>query len=166
MEEFAKYENMLLEGGADAVKLIDPKTVETAPWVVYKCRFGCSSWGTNHYCPPNAPTWKETREILDSYKRAILFRSGDLHAVTGLAIAVAQELFFDDYYKAIAFGCGPCKSCKSCNREHCVKQGKMIPSMEGSGIDVFATVRNNGFTIHTIRECTEIPVYFGLILVD
>ena len=167
IKEYAKYIKLLEEGGADAVKVINPQSVETAPWVQYKCRFGCSSWNTNHYCPPKSPTWKETGEILDSFKYALLFRSPDLHTVTPLAMEVAKELFFDDYYKAVAFGCGPCKQCKNCDPEgKCVKQGKMIPSMEGSGIDVFATVRNNGFEIHTLRECTEIPVYFGLILVE
>lgn len=37
---------------------------------------------------------------------------------------------------------------------------------EACGIDVFATVRNNGLHIHTLRERGEEQNHFGLVLVE
>ncbi len=162
-----QYLDMLLEKGADLAVLIDPKTVETAPWVIFKCRFGCRHYGIGHYCPPNTFTWKETREMIACYSRGILFRVHETGKATKIAGLLAGVLYRDDYYKVIAFGSGKCDNCKNCNPDHCLFPGKILPSMESCGIDVFATVRNNGIKIHTLRDKTkEEHNYFGLILVD
>ena len=78
-----------LDSVVDAL-IISPADVVTAPWVQYKCKFGCEKYGHSRCCPPNTPTWKETRELLDSYETAILVHGlehdgerlgGVLHAV-------------------------------------------------------------------------------------
>ncbi len=160
-----KYISMLQDGGADLVVTIDPKSVVTAPWTVFKCKYGCDTYGKNHCCPPNSPTWKETREILDCYDTALLFRCHDMSIVTPIAVSTAKEMFLDDYYKVIAFGSGPCLKCKLCDPEHCRFPEKTAPSMEACGIDVFATVRANGIEIHTLREKYTQQDHFGLLLV-
>ena len=38
--------------------------------------------------------------------------------------------------------------------------------MEAVGIDVYQTVRNNGFFIKTLKEMTETQNLFALLLVD
>jgi len=38
--------------------------------------------------------------------------------------------------------------------------------MEACGIDVFQTIRNNGFTISFLEEKGEYVKYFGLLLLD
>ena len=38
--------------------------------------------------------------------------------------------------------------------------------MEACGVDVFATVRSNGYTIDTLRDPSETGNYFGLLLVE
>lgn len=161
-----KYIRFLLEGGADAAVKIDATTVETAAWTVYRCRYGCDFYGRTHCCPPNAPTWKETREMLDCFSYGILFHSHEIKNVTSLAVAAARELFLDGYYKAIAFGCGPCRKCEKCDPVRCRFPKLTVPSMEGCGIDVFATARNNGFTMRPLREKGETPDYFGLVMVE
>ena len=161
-----KYQELLKRKGADLTILIDAKSVVTAAWTRYKCKFGCNSYGKNHCCPPNTPTYKETREIIDCFSRAILFRTHNIEKVTPMAVEVARELFLDGYYKAIAFGAGDCQKCKVCNVQHCNFPKETVPSMEACGIDVFETVRNNGLEISTLRDRDEIPNFFGLILVD
>jgi len=52
--------------------LINPADVETAEWVRLKCQFGCGGYGLCLVCPPFTPTPQKMRQILDSYKRAIL----------------------------------------------------------------------------------------------
>lgn len=90
-----KYMNMLKENGADLAMVINPKTIVTAAWTVYKCRYECSTYGKSHRCPPNTPTWKETQEMIDCYDTAILFRCHEMSIVTPLAVKVARELFLD-----------------------------------------------------------------------
>lgn len=166
MDKMQKYCDILKTGGADLAIEIQTNTIVTAPWTVYRCRFGCNSYGKNHCCPPNSPTWKETQEMIAYFKFGILFRCHVLDLVTPLAVKAAKELFLDDYYKVIAFGSGPCKKCPNCNPTHCNFPTQTVPSMEACGIDVFATVRKNGLEIHTLREKSDIQNCFGLILIE
>lgn len=163
-----KYFDMLKKAGAVKSAQIDTATIVTAPWTIYRCQFGCDFYGKSYCCPPHVPTWKETREIIDCYHYGILFNlnEGSSMGVTPLAVEVAREAFLDGYYKAIAFGSGPCCICKECSIETCRFPKKTVPSMEGCGIDVFKTARNNGFKINTVREREEEHNYFGLILFE
>lgn len=160
-----KYIRMLKAEDASIVKVISPKTIVTAAWTIFKCQYGCENYGKNHCCPPEAPGYKQTQEILDCYEKAILFQCHHW-GTTAMAVQVARELFLDGYYKVIAFGSGPCKLCETCNPQGCNFPGKAIPAMESCGIDVFATARANGFEIHTLREKGEVRNHFGLLLVE
>lgn len=77
-----KYLNFLKENGADLAMKIDAETIVTAAWTIYRCQFGCSSYGRNHCCPPNAPSWDKTQQMIDCYKYGILFRCPDMNTVT------------------------------------------------------------------------------------
>lgn len=161
-----KYIKMLKSMGADFAAVIDARSVVTAAWTIYKCKFGCSAYGKNHCCPPNAPTYKETQAMLDCYEKGLLFRTHEINTITPMAVELARELFLDGYYKAIAFGDGDCQKCAKCNPDQCNFPGKTVPSMEACGIDVFATVRANGLEIQTLRERGEPQNHFGLILYE
>ncbi|MGI6094852.1 MAG: DUF2284 domain-containing protein [Lachnospiraceae bacterium] len=163
--DYERYIEWLLQKGADMAKVVDADTVATAAWVVYKCKFSCSAYGTNRCCPPYAPTYQETQEMLKDYSKGILFRTHDIDTVTPLAVGLEKELFLDGYYKALAFGAGSCSRCKKCNIERCNFTRTTVPSMEACGIDVFATVRANGLEIHTLREEGECQNCFGLVLI-
>lgn len=164
--EMDPYFDRLRAGGADLVVEIEPERVVTAPWTIYKCKFGCPVYGTSWCCPPNTPTYRETRAILDSFRRAVLFRTHAPSTVTPLAAALVRELFLDGYYKAIGFGDGDCQLCGKCAADHCRFPGRTVPSMEACGIDVFATVRDHGLEIRTLRERGEEHNHFGLVLMD
>jgi predicted metal-binding protein len=161
-----KYFDILKLMGAITVIEIDPSTIVTAPWVIHKCQFGCRMYGNSHCCPPKTPGYKQTQEIINSYKKAILFRSHIITAVTPMAVEIERELFLDGYYKAIGLGSGPCLVCKKCNLTSCAFPQKTVPSMEACGIDVFATVRANGLEIQTLRHGNETQNLFGLLLVE
>jgi predicted metal-binding protein len=77
-----------------------------------------------------------------------------------------QDAFFNGYYKALGFGAGPCWLCKKCNLEHCVHALQARPSMESCGIDVYATVRAHGFPIEVVRDRSQVPDRYGLILLE
>jgi predicted metal-binding protein len=75
----------------------------------------------------------------------------------------------DGYYRALALLGGQCTFCKECANlkgEPCTFPEKPRPAMESCGIDVFQTVRNNGFTIEPLREKGETLNLFRMILVD
>lgn len=161
-----KYTKILLDMGAKSAKIIDAATVVTAPWVVYKCRYGCERYGSSRLCPPGSPGYEQTREIIGCYQTGILFCCLDLSIVTDIAVRTAREIFLDGYYKVIAFGSGPCEKCAQCNEKACNFPLQVVPAMEACGIDVFRTVRNNGYEINTLRSKEETASYFGLILVE
>lgn len=153
--------------GARDARLIAVKTIKTAAWVRYKCQFGCSGFGESLTCPPYALTYDQTQKILDCYSKAILIHrsSNEPVSMTGLAVRLEKEAFLAGYYKAIAFGSGPCALCAECNLGgRCRHAEEARPAMEACGIDVFATVRNNKFTIDTLESEKCAGNYFGLVL--
>lgn len=161
-----KYFELLKSGGADIAIKISANSIQTAAWTIYRCKFGCDTYGKSHCCPPNSPTWMETQSMIDCFQYGILFRCHEMSIVTPLAVKVAMELFVDGYYKVCAFGSGPCKKCNKCNPDHCNFPDQTVPAMEACGIDVFATVRANGFEINTLKEKGETQNHFGLLLVE
>lgn len=72
-KDISKYCQQAIEIGATHAKQIHPSSVVTAPWVRLKCQFGCPGYNKGYCCPPHTPTSEQTRAILDSYNRAILF---------------------------------------------------------------------------------------------
>ena len=164
--------------GATDAKAINPKTVVTAPWVRWKCQFGCRGFGGSHCCPPNTPGDQETRRLLDSYQRAILFhleaaRKPDRGTMCkeyfANLIKLEGRVFKDGNYKTLVLLAGPCPWCAECAKtkgEPCTHGAKARPSMEACGIDVFQTARNNGFFIKTLSEKTETQNLYSLLLID
>lgn len=175
--DLEKYCERAIRAGVTHAKVIHPSTVVTAPWVRMKCLFGCP-YRISHCCPPTTPTPQETREVLDSYSRAILFhieapktpeRGKRNLALFDMLVNLEGEIFKDGYYKAFVYLAGPCPLCKECaitKGAPCVLPAKARPSMESCGIDVYQTARNNGFFIQTLREKAETQNLYCLMLVD
>ena len=161
-----KYISFLLGNGAFAATPVSPAAIITAPWPIMKCRYGCPRYGHNRCCPPFAPGYKETREILDSYRRAILFGVHDMSAGTPLALECVRLMSVDGFYKAIAFGTGPCTICEQCTPGNCPHPHRTAPSMEACGIDVIETVRNAGLKIDMPPQNGSQLNCYGLIMLD
>lgn len=176
-KDLKKYCDLAFENGAADVKIIEPSRVETAPWVRQKCEFGCPGFGHSYTCPPHTPDDEKTRRVLDAYQRAMLFHIRTARP-TGKAmgkkflnsmIDLEGVMFKDGYYKAFVYLAGPCAICSECGKAEdsgCRNRYRARPSMESCGIDVFATARNNGFHIKTLREVGEPRDLFCLMLVD
>lgn len=176
--DLKKYCNHALAKGITGLKIINPDTVVTAPWVGLKCKFGCVGYGYNYCCPPHSFNSEEMRQILNSYQRAILFhieapysphRDKRLRKIRQMLRELEGTMFKDGYYKAFVFLTGPCDLCNDCailSGQLCNNRGNARPSMESCGMDVFQTARNNGFTIQTLSGYTETRNNFSLMLVD
>lgn len=154
------------ELGAVEGRMIDPATVVTAPWVRLKCQYGCQCYNKNRCCPPYTPTDEQTRKILDSYSCALLIRFKGHERVNEVVVSLEKEMLRDGYYKAFAFGAGPCLLCERCDTERCTFVSDARPSLSGCGVDVFATVRANGFAMKVETEDPAVVDCFGLILVE
>jgi predicted metal-binding protein len=175
--DFERYQMQLTLAGATDVRLIDTQSVVTAPWVRLKCQFGCPVYGKGHGCPPNSPTFEQTRAILDSYSTAILAHAQFCYVkkepirktFPKTVVAVEGDLFKDGYYKAFSMISGPCSLCKECSYltgESCLLPEQARPSMESCGIDVYQTARNNGLPLKPLRSKDDVGDHYYLILVE
>ncbi|HIE30964.1 MAG TPA: DUF2284 domain-containing protein [Methanosarcinales archaeon] len=185
-----------LDGGANDLRLISAGIVKTAAWVRLKCRYGCRAYGKHLSCPPYSPAPEETREVLKDYEDAVLVEFVGLpkeasidprhihHYLWDLILMVhdvifklERHAFLSGYYKAFGFGAYPCSLCETCLPEEgdidfntvkqmCRHPDQMRPSMEASGIDVYATVRAAGFELEVLTTFDETIKTFGLLLLD
>jgi predicted metal-binding protein len=177
-KDLKKYFSRALKKGATNAKQVHPSSVVTAPWVRLKCQFGCPGFDRGYCCPPHTPGHYETRELLDSYHRAILFhievphmpeKQKHYNAYFKMLTQLEGEMFKDGFYKAFLLLAGPCRICKKCARlveKPCNHMNMARPSMEACGIDVYQTARNNGYFIEPLRKRTETNNEYCLMLVD
>jgi len=163
LEGFARRAEEL---GAVRAKVIRAKDVVTGEWVRWKCQFGCGGYGSSLVCPPHSPKPEETRRLLDGYRWAVLFEAGRGDPKK-IAVKLEREVFLRGYYKALGLGAGPCRLCETCAfEEGCRHPYQSRPAMEACGIDVYATVRKQGFEIKVVRTHKEPQHYFGMVLVE
>lgn len=149
-------------------RIISPSDVETAAWVRLKCQFGCGDYGRSLVCPPFTPTSQQMREVLDSYRRAVLVHFTEEARIKATIVELERDFFLRGAWKVFGIGAGSCSLCTECNLEQqqCLNPHHARPAMEACGIDVFSTVKKAGFPIEVVRTKSQCPNFYGLILVD
>ncbi|HJJ35555.1 MAG TPA: DUF2284 domain-containing protein [Methanocorpusculum sp.] len=174
-DEVARLVSIVREKGGEA-KAIPASSVVTGEWVRMKCYFGCKGFGRRFSCPPYSPTPETTAKVLSEYSTALLVRYvGDVgepdpkryvsHETTRYVQQLMQTLektaFMDGFYKVLCYTghqCGWCASCAAkepgTRESDCRFRNKMRPSMEASGIDVYATCKNAGWELEVL-ECSQ-----------
>jgi predicted metal-binding protein len=164
--QYGKYIELALKKGAEEARIIDASTIKTAAWVRFRCQFGCTHYGTNLTCPPYTPTAEETQKAIDGYSYALLVRFKTIDDAKQLIPDIERMIFLDGMYKAFGFKAGRCGLCPECNLKTCINTTQSRPSMEAAGIDVYETVRRNGFPIEVVTRTDDIGNYFGMILIE
>jgi predicted metal-binding protein len=165
--DLREYLDRAVEMGASEARVIEARTIRCEPWVRFKCMFGCGGYNKRLTCPPFTPGPEETARAIACYRRAILIHSDDPATVNEIVPKLERDIFLDGHFKALGFGSGPCRLCERCDiRGRCKYPYLARPSMEACGIDVFTTVRTNGFEIEVVRTEEQKGDYYGLILVD
>lgn len=132
--------------------------------------------GHRHLRPEEIP-----EDFHPFYRDLILWVNSTVHRIEKTA-------FYDGFYKAFGFGAYPCLYCE---HEHCVAEEAegpvdeslrrkcrhldlVRPTMEGAGMDVFATARNVGWKLQTI-PCKDLEygkivhgdiISIGLVLLE
>ena len=166
-----------LQLGVDAATALDADAVVASEWVRMKCLFGCDEPGMHKTCPPNLPPVAVTQRLLSEYRHGVLLEVGPIvggeasdreaRRLNDAALALERDLFLAGHHKAWMMGAGPCDLCAACaTGKECPTPERARPSMEGCGIDVFATVRNAGRTIDVVRDEDDEYRYFAFVLVD
>jgi predicted metal-binding protein len=170
MASYTKYVKKAVALGAREAKIVNTNTIVTGPWVRWKCKYGCDGYDSSLCCPPNTPDYRETRELVDSYEKALLAHftesPGSKPAPTDIVVNLERDIFLDGYYKAFAIGAGPCNLCKDCSMKVCRHAEKARPSMESCGIDVFLTARNNGFKIEVVKDYSCPVNRYAMVLIE
>ncbi len=154
--------------GATEAKMIPVSSIVVEPWVQMKCRFGCSHYNKSKTCPPFAPSYTETRNILECYSHAVLIEGQPPgKEFKEMLLKLELEASVAGFYKAFAMSAGPCPLCPECPEdEPCLLPYHARPSMEACGIDVFQTVRDNGLEVRFLEKKGTYVKYFGLILLE
>ena len=154
--------------GAKEAKVIRTGTIVTGQWVRMKCQYGCGGFGDRLTCPPFSPTPEQTAKMVSEYRTALLIHGGKHEDVTEIAVKIERMAFLDGYYKAFAMGSGPCRLCSECTLKsnECRHAYEARPSMEACGIDVYQTVRTNGYPIEVVRDRHGVENYYGLVLME
>jgi len=163
-----RWTELALDIGFDAVTPIFPGDIVTAPWVQTKCQFGCKEFGKNLQCPPQGMAVHKTRILLDSYTTAFLVRGAPPgRKFHDALLTLEKKAFLEGYHKAFVFGAGPCPICHQCpDDRQCRHHDLARPAMEGSGIDVYTTVANVGWSLTPVKEKGQYVTYIGLFLVE
>ena len=164
--DFSKLIEMAKELGAAESKVIEAKTIKTAPFVAMKCRYGCDRYNTSLCCPPYTPSYKETSEVINCYKTALLIKCKSNVNPTTIALKLERKAFLMGFYKALSYGAGHCTLCNSCNIKRCCHPEDARPSMEACGIDVFETIRTNGFHVKVLNEKDAEVSWYSLLLIE
>ena len=178
------------------LRLTSAEDVVVANWVRLKCRYGCQAYGRHLGCPPYSPTPEETQRVLEEYRVGVIARFeavanpafppqrlhhhlwGSINAVHETIFQLERSAFLAGYYKAFGFNALPCTFCETCIPEeregaidltevrNCRHKNKVRPSMEASGIDVFATLDRAGYDLAVLDSFSKGVALFGLVLLD
>lgn len=143
---------------------INTEDIVLSQMAVAKCKFGCEYYGKGN-CPPNSLNMEETRKLMKSYNKGIILEGEPpTKSFQNILLKLEKKAFNEGFYKALVFWAGPCSLCEKCtgNGEKCTRSRS---SMEGSGIDVFETVRRLGINLKTLDDSDYVK-YFGLLLLE
>jgi predicted metal-binding protein len=156
-----------LQAGAQKASLIPVRSVVVASWVAWKCRYGCKDFGRSHTCPPHSPSYKDTSLFLQEFRSALLVQADQSFRVRYLVYLLEREAFLNGFYKAFGMGAGPCRLCDTCDVQFpCRRPEEARPSMEACGIDVYRTVRENGYAVEPLRDSGGPQHSYGLVLLE
>ncbi len=146
-------------------KIIDTREIRVTPRPVWKCRT-CEFYGKRPSCPPYVPSWKEARELVSNYTRALLLKFEiDMEHFEEekrkflLYLLEKEKEMFREYSYVLSLFPGACNLCEECTYETegvCKMPTKVRPSIDAIGIEMSSIVKLN------YHE----PVLYGLILLD
>lgn len=131
----------------------------------------CSSYGTNHVCPPGCGSLGKCREVLSEYEKGLLlqikYENVDTSSVEvcerlskefGERVILLRDTLLGEYPKTLALATGGCRECEKCTYpdKPCHKPNVRRGSLSAFGIDVGEFCRKYGVEF----AFTEGTLYF------
>ena len=160
-------------------KFINASDIIVAEWVRMRCMFGCGSYGKSGCCPPNVPEVGECREFFVSYKTAVIFhltkqvekpedRISWSRETNRELLRVEREVFLNGNYKAFLLFMDECRLCSKCtgSRVECRNPMQARPSPESFSVDVFATVRKQGYRIDVLSDYKQCMNRYAFLMIE
>ena len=167
------------EVGFTAACELDPGTIKLREDVRGMCAEGnCGAYGKNWTCPPACGTLDECRERVAKYHRGIIVQTTgqledamDYEAMQETGEKHAENLkemtrrVREIFPNALPLGAGGCRVCKTCSYPDapCRFPEKAMSSMEGYGMLVSETCKDNGIPYHYGANTLT---YVGCYLLD
>jgi len=150
-----KYVSIAYEHGADSVVETIPDKIVFDARTLLKCMYGCKDWGKGCTCPsrPGFPPLKDLKKMLKKYKKVLIIHAHDKKAAQNASLAVENEAYLDG--DALVFSMSDCALCEECggrSDQSCRNVMKARPAFHSVGIDVFATAKNHGLSLHPLRN--------------
>ncbi|NJF24248.1 DUF2284 domain-containing protein [Thermococcus sp. Bubb.Bath] len=147
-------------------KEIPAEKITVSPRPVWKCR-ACPMYGKRPGCPPYAPDWKEAKEWVKSFKKALLVKfeidtkdfEAEKRKVLLWLLKKEAELFKEGKLYAMALFPGNCNLCDDCPFERgkpCRMPEKVRPSIDAVGIEISSLVE---------MDFSE-SVLYGMVMVE
>ncbi|ACJ15951.1 hypothetical protein, conserved [Thermococcus onnurineus NA1] len=145
---------------------INAGEIVVSPRPVWKC-MTCPMYGKRPSCPPHAPDWREAREWVSHFRKALIIKfeidMDDFEAEKRKAILYLlkreEELFKEGKMYAMALFPGSCNLCDDCTFERgepCRMPTKVRPSVDAIGIEISRLVE---------IDFSE-SVLYGMLLVE
>ena len=179
MADRKALESIFIKNRCKDFKWMDPHEVVVSAWVRFKCMFGCGEFGRAAACPPNLPDLDECRNFFSDYSGAVLFhfegvvekpdnRHDWTKRINDSLLAIERETFLSGYHKAIVIYIDPCNICGECvpDKNDCRHPKEARPSLEGLGVDVFETVRKQGYDIDVLTDYNQNMNRYGMLLIE
>ncbi len=147
-------------------KEVDASSIVVSPRPVWKCR-ACPMYGKRPSCPPHAPDWREAKDWVGSFRKALLVKFSinmddfeeEKRKVLLWLLRREAELFREGKLYAMALFPGSCNLCDDCPFERgqaCRMPEKVRPSVDAVGIELSSLVD---------IDFSE-SVLYGLIMVE
>ena len=158
-----------LEWGADDAVAFQVADIVFDPRTILKCMFGCSDWGTGHTCPsrPGSLSVFEYEKVFRRYSWGVIIHSTDKKISQDVSYGIEREAFLKGYYMAFSLSdCACCRECLGKSGKPCANPKKARPAFHSVGIDVFATVRQFGLPIATLKDEDETPNWYSAVFIE
>lgn len=155
---------------------INPKSLVFNEKARLAC-FSCKNYGLKATCPPYIANVGYFKKTLRTYKNGIVYYEKfeadkenwkSLRETSSLKIhkTVLEErnkLIEGSHYYYMAFGAGSCKLCSSCSFP-CKKASESLIPIEGTGIDLVATMKK--YNINIKFPIKDYFYRFGMLIWD
>lgn len=167
-QDLEKYIQIAKTMGAIDAKVIEADTIVVENWVRMKCLYGCKRSGGTYSCPPNNNILPDDmKKMISEYSYALLIKIDRWSKVYKLVYDMERKIFLDGNRKAFGLVAGACSLCKECalkDKLPCRHPDLLRPAMEAVGIDVFETVKVNGYDLNVVTCEADARSYFGIVL--